>query len=255
MLIDTHSHMYSKHFNEDIDKAIARAIDNGVTKIFMPNIDNSTTKSMLNLEKKAPNLFSSMMGIHPGSIKEDYKKQLNLAYRELQAGNYVGVGEVGIDLYWDKTYKKEQIDAFKIQVNWAKEFNLPIIIHSREAMDITIDIIKKEKNDNLRGIFHCFTGDINQAFEIMKLGFYMGIGGILTYKNSGLKEIVNQIPMEYLVLETDSPYLPPVPYRGKRNESSYLRYIAEELAITKKITFKEVASQTSKNAEMIFKPN
>ncbi len=253
MLVDTHSHLYSKHFNKDMDEVIKRAIDNGVTKIYMPNIDNSTTKSMLNLEKKAPDLFASMMGIHPSEIKGNYKKELAIAHKELLRGNYVGVGEIGIDLYWDKTFKKEQIEAFKIQINWAKELDLPVIIHCRESMDLTIDIIKKEKTDKLRGIFHCFTGGVNQAFEIMKLGFYMGIGGILTYKNSGLKEVVNQIPIEYLVLETDSPYLPPVPYRGKRNESSYIRYIAEELAGVKKLTFKEVARQTSINADRIFK--
>ncbi|PID89476.1 MAG: hydrolase TatD [Bacteroidia bacterium] len=253
MLVDTHSHLYSKHFNKDIDDVIKRSIDNGITKIYMPNIDNSTTKSMLNLEKKAPDLFASMMGIHPCEIKQNYKKELDIAHKELLRGNYVGVGEIGIDLYWDKTFKNEQIDAFKTQVNWAKELDLPVIIHCRESMDLTIDIIKQEKTDKLKGIFHCFTGSVDQAFEIMKLGFYMGIGGILTYKNSGLKEVVNQIPMEYLVLETDSPYLPPVPYRGKRNESSYVRYVAEELANVKKLTFKEVARQTSMNADRIFK--
>ena len=211
MFTDTHSHLYSKEFDKDIDQVIINAKSNNISTIYLPNIDIDTIDKMNGLVAKDPEYFKPMMGLHPGSIDNNYKKNLEIIRKELETGNYVGVGEVGIDLYWDKTFKNEQIDAFETQVKWAKELNLPVIIHARDAMDLTIDIIEKHQDGTLKGIFHCFTGDVNQAFRIMKLGFYMGIGGILTYKNSGLKEIVAQIPIEYLVLETDSPYLPPVP--------------------------------------------
>jgi len=253
MFIDTHSHLYSKEFDNDIDSTIINAKSNNISKIYLPNIDVTTIERMKNLEKKDTSFFKSMMGLHPGSVNNNYKKDLQVIKKELETNQYVGVGEVGIDLYWDKSFKNEQIDAFDTQVKWAKEFDLPVIIHARDAMDITIDIIKKHQDGNLKGIFHCFTGDVNQAFKIMKLGFYMGIGGVLTYKNSGLKEVVNQIPVEYLVLETDSPYLPPVPFRGKRNESSYLIHIASELAELKNISINNLGKITSENVMKIFK--
>ena len=253
MFIDTHSHLYLEQFDNDIDLAIQNAINNKVNKIFLPNIDSTTIKRMINLENKYPKLISSMMGLHPGSVNLNYKKELDIVRKELDSGKFVGVGEVGIDLYWDKTFKKEQIDAFNTQIKWAKELDLPIIIHAREAIDLTIDMIEKNQTGNLKGIFHCFTGDINQAFRIMKSGFYMGIGGILTYKNSGLADVVSEIPLEFLVLETDSPYLPPVPFRGKRNESSYILYIAKKLAEIKNMSVEEVGDITSKNASKIFK--
>jgi len=252
MFIDTHSHLYSNHFDKDIDKTIIAAKSNNVSRIYLPNIDIDSIDRMKALEQKDPDYFKSMMGLHPGSVDENYKKSLNIIEKELEGYNYVGIGEVGIDLYWDKTFKKEQIDAFNIQVQWAKERNLPVIIHAREAMDITINIIEKHQDGGLKGIFHCFTGDVDQAFRIMKLGFYMGIGGVLTYKKSGLKEVVNEIPVEYLVLETDAPYLPPVPFRGKRNESSYIVHIANELAELKNISIKDLGEITTNNALKIF---
>ncbi len=252
MLIDTHSHLYLDQFSDDIDEVIQNAKANNVTLIFLPNIDSSTISNMLELENKDPDFFKSMIGLHPGSVDKNYKSELNIVRQELEKGNYFGIGEVGIDLYWDKTFKNEQIEAFDTQVKWAKEFDLPVIIHARDAMDLTIDIIEKNRNGNLKGIFHCFTGDIDQAFKIMKTGFYMGIGGILTYKNSGLKDIIKEIPLEYLVLETDSPYLPPVPYRGKRNESAYIKHIAMKLAEIKNTTLEEVEEITSKNAAAVF---
>ena len=252
MFIDTHSHLYLQQFDDDIETVIANAKNNNVTQIYLPNIDNSTTKRMLDLEKKDAKMFKSMMGLHPGSVDKNYKRELDIMRKELETENYVGVGEVGIDLYWDKTFKNEQIDAFDTQIKWAKELNLPVIIHARDAMDLTIDIIEKNQDGNLKGIFHCFTGDINQAFRIMKLGFYMGIGGILTYKKSGLEDIVSEIPIEYLVLETDSPYLPPVPYRGKRNESSYVIHVAQKIAEIKNISIEEVGKITSENARKVF---
>ena len=252
MFTDTHSHLYSKEFDSDIEKVIINAKSNNVSSIYLPNIDTSTIEKMNSLVNKDTQLFKPMMGLHPGSVDSDYVKNLNIVRRELEKNKYVGVGEVGIDLYWDKTFKQEQIIAFETQVKWAKEFDLPVIIHARDAMDITIDIIEKHQNGSLKGIFHCFTGNIDQAFKIMKVGFYMGIGGILTYKNSGLKQVVQQISIEYMVLETDSPYLPPVPFRGKRNESAYLVHIASELAEVKNISIKDVAETTTNNAQKIF---
>lgn len=252
MFIDTHSHLYLQQFDNDIDEVIANAKASNISQIYLPNIDNSTTKIMLDLEKKDTSLFKSMMGLHPSSVDKGYKKELDIMRKELETGHYVGVGEVGIDLYWDKTFKNEQIDAFDTQIKWANELKLPVIIHARDAMDLTIDLIEKNQDGNLKGIFHCFTGDINQAFRIIKLGFYMGIGGILTYKKSGLDNVVREIPIEYLVLETDSPYLPPVPYRGKRNESSYVIHIAEKLAEIKTISVEEVGEITSNNAVKVF---
>ena len=252
MFTDTHSHLYSKEFDKDIEKVIINAKSNNISSIYLPNIDIDTIDKMNGLVAIDPEYFKPMMGLHPGSIDNNYKKNLEIIRKELETGNYVGVGEVGIDLYWDKTFKNEQIDAFETQVKWAKELNLPVIIHARDSMDLTIDIIEKHQDGTLKGIFHCFTGDVNQAFRIMKLGLYMGIGGILTYKNSGLKEIVAQIPIEYLVLETDSPYLPPVPFRGKRNESAYLIHIATELAEVKDISIKDVAEITTNNSLKIF---
>lgn len=200
MFVDTHSHLYLSNFDNDIANVVNNAINNNIKKIYLPNIDSTTIDDMLNLEKNYPDIFHSMIGLHPGSVNENYKKELDIVKRELEKGNYVGIGEVGIDLYWDKTYKKEQIDAFNQQVIWAKEYNLPVIIHARDAMDLTIEIIENNKSENLNGIFHCFTGNIDQAFRIMKTGFKMGIGGIVTYKNSGLDKVVREIPLEYIVL-------------------------------------------------------
>jgi TatD DNase family protein len=252
MLIDTHAHLYLEQFDDDINIVIQNAKDNDINKIFLPNIDNSTILKMSKLVKKDPDFFKPLMGLHPGSIDKNFKSGLKIVREELETGKYFGVGEVGIDLYWDKTFKKEQISAFDTQVKWAKEFDLPVIIHARDAMDLTIEIIEKNQDITLKGIFHCFTGNIDQAFRIMKTGFYMGIGGILTYKNSDLKDVVKEIPIEYLVLETDSPYLPPVPFRGKRNESAYIKYIAQKLAEIKNISLQEVEDITTKNALKIF---
>ena len=252
MLIDTHAHLYLEQFDNDIDEVIQNAKANNITKIFLPNIDSTTISRMLELEKKDPGFFKSMIGLHPGSVDKNYRSELDIVRHELETGKYYGIGEVGIDLYWDKTFKQEQIIAFDTQVKWAKEFDLPVIIHARDSMDLTIEIIEKNQDGHLKGIFHCFTGNIDQAFKIMKTGFYMGIGGILTYKNSGLKNIIKEVPLEYLVLETDSPYLPPVPYRGKRNESAYIKNIAEQLAEIKNFSLEEVEEITSKNADVVF---
>jgi TatD DNase family protein len=255
MYIDTHSHLYLKQFKEDIEAVVDRAKKKGVEHVCLPNIDQGTTKYMLDLESRFPGFFSSMMGVHPGSVKEDFELELEHVYKELSTGKYVAVGEIGTDLYWDKSFKEQQVVAFEQQIQWALQFNLPIVIHARESMDLTIDIVERNQNGSLAGVFHCFTGTPGQAERIMDLGFFMGIGGVLTYPKAGLKEVVSAIPIEHLVLETDAPFLPPVPHRGKRNESAYVPIIAQHLADTLRMSVQEVAEITTENAKNLFKLN
>ena len=253
MFTDTHSHLYLDNFKDDIELVVSKAIQNNVKKIYLPNIDRDSIDQMIELENKYPDVFSSMIGLHPGSVKENYKEEIDHLNSYIQFHHFVAVGEIGIDLYWDTKFRNEQIEAFEIQTDLAIEMNLPIIIHTREAMDLTIDLIKNRNNQNLTGIFHCFTGDIHQAEEIIKLGFLLGIGGVVTYKKSTLPEIVQKIDLKHIVLETDSPFLPPTPYRGKRNESSYIPLIAEKISEIKGINIKEVETITTENALYIFK--
>ena len=255
MLIDTHTHLYLKHFKEDIEATIERAQAEGIKKFYLPNIDSTSIGSMLELEKKFPNVCFPMMGLHPCSVKENYREELSTVKDWLDKRPFCAVGEIGIDLYWDKTFLDEQKKAFITQVGWAKELGIPVVIHARESLDILIDLVKKEKDDRLMGIFHCFTGNLEQARQIMNLGFYMGIGGVLTYKNSGLDKTVKDLPLDWLVLETDSPYLTPVPHRGKRNESAYIKIIAKKLAEVKGISVEEIAVTTTANGEKIFAKN
>ncbi len=252
MLIDTHTHLYLEEFNEDRDEMIKRAWDAGIQEVYLPNIDSSTIEPMLLMEDNYPEMCFPMMGLHPGSVKENFRDELKIVEKWLSERPFYAVGEIGIDLYWDKTYLDFQKEAFLTQVNWAKELDKPIVIHSRDAIDLIINLLKREKDQRLRGIFHCFTGTPEQAAEVMELGFFMGIGGVLTYRNAGLDETVKKIPMEFLVLETDSPYLTPAPYRGKRNESGYLRLIAEKLSLVKEVDLEDVAAITSFNAKKIF---
>ena len=252
MLIDTHTHLYLQHFKEDIDETLERAKLDGVHEYYLPNIDSTSIEDMLLLEKKYPNRCHAMMGLHPCSVKANYQEELDIVKQWLEKRPFCAIGEIGIDLYWDKSTIEEQKKAFITQVGWAKELNIPIVIHARESLDILIDLVKKEKDHRLRGIFHCFTGTSDQAKQIIELGFYMGIGGVLTYKNSGLDKTVEQIPLEWLVLETDSPYLTPVPYRGKRNESAYVKNVATKLSEVKKVEFEEIAVATTANAKKIF---
>ncbi|HMR42299.1 MAG TPA: TatD family hydrolase [Saprospiraceae bacterium] len=253
MLIDTHAHLYAAQFDEDRDEMMERAISAGVRKFFLPNIDSGSITGMLDLEKKYPGHCFAMMGLHPCSVNENYESELALVRSWLEKRSFSAVGEIGIDLYWDKTFVEEQKDTFLRQVTWAQEFDLPIVIHSRESIDLILDLLENLANKNkLRGVFHCFTGDENQAQRIMDLGFYMGIGGVLTFKKSGLDEVVKKLPMERLVLETDAPYLAPTPHRGSRNESFYIKLIAEKLAAVKLLSPEEVARITSQNAENLF---
>jgi TatD DNase family protein len=251
-IIDTHCHLYSDSLRADINQVIERAQEQGIDKIFMPNIDSSSINAMHEVEADYDNSYS-MMGLHPCSVKENYRDELKIIEEWFATRSYAGVGETGIDLYWDKTYFEEQKICFDWQIDLSKEAGLPIIIHSRDSLDVTIEMIGKKQDGRLSGIFHCFGGDEAQAQKIIDLGFYLGIGGVLTYKNSTLPAIVKEINLEYVVLETDSPYLPPVPMRGKPNEPSYLHYVCEKLAEVKQETVSNVAAVTNKNAEKIFR--
>jgi TatD DNase family protein len=252
MLTDTHAHLYLEHFENDIETVIQNAKNNGIGKVYLPNIDNSTIDKMLNLESTDQDFFRSMIGLHPGSVNENFRAELDAMQTRIAHYSYCGIGETGTDLYWDKTFINEQIEAFETQIDWARKYQLPVIIHARDSMDLTIDIVKNKQDGSLKGIFHCFSGNIEQAKKIIDLGFYLGIGGVLTYKKNELTGIVEELPLNYFVLETDAPYLPPVPFRGKRNESSYLTYVAHKMSEIKKVPVDEIENITSKNAENIF---
>lgn len=252
ILIDTHCHLYSEEFDNDIGQVMERAMKKGVQRFYLPAIDSSATGAMLQLEEKYPGACYAMMGLHPCYVKENYKEELTHVEEWLHKRKFAAVGEIGLDYYWDKTFAEEQVFAFRTQIEWALQYNLPIAIHTRNAMQQAIDIVKSYADKGLRGVFHCFSGSVEQAREIIKTGFYLGIGGVLTYKNAGLPEVLEKISLEHIVLETDAPYLTPVPFRGKRNESSYLEYVALKLADVKKVSLEEIAAITTRNAKNIF---
>lgn len=252
MLIDTHCHLYSEEFKEDIASVIERAKDAGVGRFYLPGIDSSAIGDMLALEEKYPGLCIPMMGLHPCYVKENFQQELDMVETWLNKRPFVAIGEIGLDFYWDTTYSKEQYEAFSCQMQWALDRNLPIVIHTRHAMSETIETVKPFAEKGLRGIFHCFSGNAAEAKQVTDMGFYLGIGGVLTYKKSGLAEALEQIGIEKLVLETDAPYLAPVPYRGKRNESSYLLPIAARLAELKNLDIATVSAITTANAQKIF---
>ena len=253
MLIDTHAHFYLKEFEGDLKDCIQRCKDNGVQQVLMPNVNIESIKRMHLLEDENPEFFKSMIGVHPCYVKEDYQKELGVCKSWFEKRNYCAVGEIGIDLYWDKTTLEIQQDAFRRQIQLAKELRKPIVIHARESFQEIFQIIDEENDKSLTGVFHCFTGGNDEALKIMSYGgFKMGIGGVLTYKKSGLDKIIAQVPLSELVLETDSPYLAPTPKRGKRNESSYLIYIAEKLAEVKSETLNSVAEITTMNSIELF---
>jgi TatD DNase family protein len=252
ILTDTH-HLYSEQFKEDIDEVVQKAINLGISRFFLPNIDSGYTNALLALAKKYPDNMFRMMGLHPCSVKADYQQELEHVEKMLSAHKVVAIGEIGIDLYWDKTFFKEQQTAFRYQIRLAKANNLPFVIHCRDAFDEIFEILDEENDENMRGIFHCFTGNLEQAQKIINYGgFKLGIGGVVTFKNAGLDKVVEQISLEHLVLETDAPYLAPVPYRGKRNESTYLIEIATKIASLKQVSLEEVASITTKNSIEVF---
>lgn len=251
--IDTHTHLYDEQLATDEAEMIQRAIDAGVTKMYMPNCDSTTIDGMMKIAATYPANCYPMMGVHPCYIKDNYKEELKIAEQQLAENKFYAVGEIGLDYYWDMTYQQQQIEAFEIQIDWALAHNLPIVIHSRESLQDCIDIVKKKQNGNLSGIFHCFGGNLQEAQQIVDLGFYMGIGGVVTFKNSTLPQVLAEIDLKHLVLETDAPYLSPMPYRGKRNESSYIPLIAQKLADIKQTDLNTVADITTANAVKIFR--
>jgi TatD DNase family protein len=251
-LIDTHAHIYLKDFADDREQMLDRVKEAGITKIYMPNIDHTSIEDMLRLEESAAGKCLSMMGLHPCSVKKDFEKDLYEIETWLNRRKFAAVGEIGTDLYWDKTFWPQQQEAFKIQVNWAKQFKLPVVIHCRESLDQTIQLVEQLKDKNLSGVFHCFSGNQDQAQKIIDLGFYLGIGGVATFKNGGLDKVLPAVDLKHIVLETDSPYLAPVPHRGKRNEPAYLKLIADRIAELKKISVDEVAETSTANARVLF---
>ena len=251
-IVDTHTHLYLDKFKEDIDKVISRAKENGVSKFIFPAIDSSHFENMHNLKNRYPENIYLMTGLHPTDVKENYKEELDFVTKTLKNHNYVAIGEIGIDLYWDKFFLKQQQEAFRFQIRLAIKNDLPIVIHCREAFDEIFEILNEENCETLRGVFHCFTGNLDQANKAISLGFLLGIGGVVTFKNGGIDKFLNQIDLKHIVLETDSPYLAPVPFRGKRNESSYIIYVLEKLSELYKIPKEEIALVTTNNAKKMF---
>ncbi|HEY5326692.1 MAG TPA: TatD family hydrolase [Mucilaginibacter sp.] len=252
LLTDTHTHLYYEP--DDIKRAglIQRCNENGIGRLFLPNVDAASVPLVFSLVKSYPGNCFPMLGLHPCAVKAYWEDELNLIKDAGHQHKIVAIGEIGIDLYWDKTTLPEQINAFKQQIAWAKSLKLPIVIHCRDAFDEVFEVLQNEHDENLRGIFHCFTGTLAQAHKIIDLGFYLGIGGVVTYKNAGLDKIVGQIDLKHIVLETDSPYLTPVPHRGKPNESSYLIYIAGKVAGLHQTDLETVANITTENSKVIF---
>ena len=250
--IDTHAHIYAEELVADADIVIKNAISNGIDRIVMPSIDSNTLDAMLELEVKYPDNCISMMGLHPCYVKENYEQELAIVEEWLAKRKFIAIGEIGLDFYWDKTFMVQQHKVFEQQMQWALDYNLPIAIHTRNAMQETIEAVKPFAKKGLRGLFHCFSGSKESAEQIIQMGFHLGLGGVLTYKNAGVAEAITSIPMEWLVLETDAPYLSPVPYRGKRNEPAYMIEVAKKLAEIKKLHLHEVAEITTANAEKLF---
>lgn len=253
MFVDTHTHLFTDAFDEDREAVVKRAINAGVERLLLPNIDLESIDGMHALEAQFPEHCFAMMGLHPGSVDANWEQNLEVIRQHLFQRKYIAVGEIGMDLYWDKTYVDQQRQAFRMQVEWAKELGIPIAIHAREAFDEIFEVLDGMNDDTLTGVFHCFTGNEEQAKHIQSYGgFKMGIGGVLTYKKAGLDEVLKTVPLDQLILETDSPYLSPVPYRGKRNESSYVLHVAEKLADVYGCSLREIEGQTTKNAFELF---
>jgi TatD DNase family protein len=251
-LTDTHAHLFSEEFKNDRDDMIRRAVEAGIEKIVMPNVDHETIDGMFEVESKYPKLCFATMGLHPCSVKKDFQRELYIVEDWLSKRMFTAVGEMGTDLYWDKTFWEEQKEAFRTQAAWAKKYSLPLIIHCRETIDETIALIEELQDGKLTGVFHCFTGNLAQAEKIIKLNFFLGIGGVSTFKKGGLDTVLPTIPISNIVLETDSPYLAPVPHRGKRNEPSYIALVASRISDLKKIAIEEVWRETTANAGRLF---
>ena len=251
-LIDTHSHIYSVDFDADFEAMIERADKAGVMQILMPAIDASTHEKMMRIEEQFPQKCISMIGLHPCSVLGNYVAELAIIEEYLDKKKFIAIGETGLDFFWDLTYKDQQYDSFQKQIEWALKSDIPIVIHSRNSTDECIEMIAKNQDGHLKGVFHCFSGTLEQARRIIDLGLYLGIGGVVTFKNSGLDKVINELSLEHIVLETDAPYLAPVPFRGKRNEPSYLNYVVQKLAELKGINADEIAAITTANAQKLF---
>lgn len=252
-MIDTHAHVYASEFDHDRDQVIQRAIEQGIERILLPNIDLDSIAPMLATEAAYPDLCRSMMGLHPCYVNADVKQTLEQIEHWFNQRDFIAVGEIGIDLYWDKTYQAEQEMVFITQLNWAKSLNLPVVIHTRDSIDQTLALLKQEQNGQLSGVFHCFGGTVEQAKAINDLGFHLGLGGVSTFKNGGMDKVIPALDLNYLVLETDCPYLAPVPYRGKRNEPAYTRLVAERIAELRNLSTQAVDQLTTANAKALFK--
>jgi TatD DNase family protein len=252
ILTDTHTHLYSEQFDKDREAVIRDALDKGIERFFIPAIDSSHTQAMLQLEKSFPDNVFLMMGLHPTSVGENYRTELERVESLLAERKFYAVGEIGIDLYWDRTYLKEQVAAFKQQIGWAKMYKLPIVIHCRESFDEIFEVLEELSGPDLSGIFHCFTGTLEQAKRAIGFQMKLGIGGVVTFKNGGIDKFLDQIGLEHIVLETDSPYLAPVPFRGKRNESGYLIYVLDKLSEIYGVGKEEIARITTANSREIF---
>ncbi len=252
---DTHTHLYAEEFDADRAEMIARAGQKGLTRLLLPAIDSLYHNKMMDVMAAFPGLCHAMMGLHPTSVKADFRKELDIVEKHLSDPDhhYCAIGEMGLDYYWDRTFEKEQVKAFEYQLDLALHYHLPLVIHTRNSMKEALEIIGKRNNPELRGVFHCFSGDTEQAQRAVKYGFMIGIGGVVTYKNSGLQKVVAETPLENILLETDAPWLPPVPHRGQRNESSYIPLIAMKIAEIKQLTLEEVAAITTKNALSLFR--
>jgi len=252
LLIDSHTHLYLENFNDDIDDVIQKAVDSSVKYMLFPAIDRSTFSDMRKLSDRYPNNCFPMIGLHPTSVKEDYLDEIDHVEKELEQGNYCGIGEIGIDLYWDKTFATQQQQAFRHQLKLAKKNDMAVAIHTRDSFDEVYDIVSAEQDGNLKGVFHCFTGSVEDSKKIIDLGFFMGIGGIVTFKNSGQDKVVKEIPLENILLETDSPFLTPTPFRGKRNESSYIQIVAKKISEIKEVEIEDIAEITSASCIKLF---
>ncbi len=252
ILTDTHTHLYYETDPEKLSDLMQRSLDNKVCRLFLPNVDSESIPLVFGLSERYPDHCFPMLGLHPCDVKANYKEELDSISKEIAQRKVYAIGEIGIDLYWDKSTLSIQQEAFRTQIDWAKNLGLPIVIHCREAFDEIFEILNELKDDKLRGIFHCFSGTLEQAHKVIGLGFYLGIGGVLTYKNSGLDKVLQDVSLDHLVLETDSPYLTPVPFRGKPNESSYLVYIAQKLADLKQVSLEEIAELTTRNSRIVF---
>jgi TatD DNase family protein len=250
--IDTHAHIYDKAFHKDRPETLHRARQAGVSHLYLPNVDSTSIDAMMEVELQNPDYCTALMGLHPCSVKKDFEKELYIVEDWLNKREFVAVGEIGLDFYWDTTFVEQQKEAFKIQIEWAKARQIPIVVHTRNSLDEALNLIESINDDNLSGIFHCFGGTNEQAQRIIAAGFLMGIGGVVTFKNRGLSDFLHRIELKHLVLETDAPYLAPVPHRGKRNEPAYLELIAAKIAEIHHCSPQEVAEQTTANAKALF---